>query len=115
MITVYKYHSEPNLLEQYDNRTTIVPELAYYNAINTKNRFEAGERAIIKSPFYAYCYARDIIKGRWPEAEPTIIKKPNYAYMYTKYIIKGRWPEAEPTIMKDEYWWNKYKEQFGIQ
>ena len=90
MLNVYKYHTKPNQLDEYENRVAIIPELAYY-------------------------YARDIIKGIWPEAEPYIMKDPHYAYYYALYRIEGRWEAAEPYIMKDEYWWNKYKTQFGVK
>ena len=111
MINIYDYHSEPNKLDQYDNRLTIVSELAYCHAKMTQQRFEAGEYAIMNSPSWAYLYAKDIIKDRWPEAEPVIMTDPKYAYYYTIKIIKGRWEAAEPVIMKDsEYWiwYNQY-------
>ena len=141
MLNLYKYHTKPEKLDQYENRLTIVPELAYKYAVETNQRFEAGERAIMKDPYYAYLYAlniiegrwreaepyimkdpdyaiqyaRDIIKGRWPEAEPYIMNNPYYAYWYARDIIKGRWPEAEPYIMKTNFYWDNYKNRFGIR
>jgi len=50
------------------------------------------------------------MERRWPEAEPYIMKSPEYAYMYARDIRKkGRWPEAEPYIMKDPESASKYK------
>ena len=54
-------------------------------------------------PYWAYNYARDVIKGRWPEGEPTIAKDPHQAYNYALDVIKGRWPEAEEAMAKSEY------------
>ena len=115
MINLYQYHKKPKMLDQYENRLTIVPELAYYHAKKTKQRFPAGETAIMKNPRSAYGYAINIINDRWQEAEPSIMKSPINAHWYARDIIKGRWPEAEPYIMKDPYEWNNYKSQFGIQ
>ena len=89
MINLYKYHSNPETLEQYNNRTAIIPSLAYNYAIETKQRFPAGE--------------------------PYIMKKPNWAFWYALEIIKGRWPEAEPSIMNHPDYWRWYKKHFGIQ
>ena len=103
-MNIYKYHSEPKTLEQYENRLTIVPELAYNHAIETNQRFEAGEPSIMNHPNWAFWYASDVIEGRWPEAESVIMNDPGYAYRYALDIIKGRWPEAEPSIMKSPTW-----------
>jgi hypothetical protein len=96
-----------------------------------KGRWEDAEPYIKKQPEHAYLYARDILatdpdwtkikgheNGRWPEAEPYIMKSPYHAYWYSIDIIDGRWHEAEPYI-KDStedgnYWWNEYKDYFGI-
>ena len=141
MINLYEYHSKPNSLEQYENRVAIIPRLAYNYAIETKQRFEAGEPAIMKIPYNALWYALYVIKCRWPEAEPAIMKDPWFAYLYAENIIQGRWEagetaimkdslgayeyavniikdrwrEAEPTIMKDPGYWRWYKKHFQIQ
>lgn len=75
MINLYKFHSNPDTLLEYNNRIKLIPELAYD-------------------------YARNVIKSRWPEGEPTIMKDPYWAVMYAQHIIKGRWPDAEPYIIK---------------
>ena len=140
-MNLYNYHSNPNILDQYDNRVAIITELAFKYAEKTNQRFRFGEHAISKDPYYACYYAREIMKCRWPEAEPTIMKDSLYAYCYAKYVIKDRWLEAEPTIMKDPYfayqyalyviksrwceaepyimkkpyYWRCYKDHFGIR
>lgn len=70
---------------------------------------------IIKNdPYYAYKYARDVIKGGWSEAEQYIMKDPFAAYCYARDIIKGRWKEAEPYIMTDSLWWHAYRTEISI-
>lgn len=58
--------------------------------------------------YWAYWYARFVIKGRWPEAEDTIAKDAEWACQYASDVIKGRWPEAEATIAKNAYWAYRY-------
>jgi hypothetical protein len=52
--------------------------------------------------------------GRWPEAEPYIMKDPYDAYRYAKDIIGGRWPEAEPYIKRSPDDWWKYNRIFMV-
>ena len=102
-----------------------------------KDRFPAGEEAILKSnnPFYIIGYAKDVIGDRWPEAEPyiaksaewsleyarnlgsrfpagekTILKRKNVGLMvnYAKEVIKDRWLKAEPYIAKSAEWSLEY-------
>lgn len=67
-------------------------------------RWFEGEKYIIKDPFGAYFYAREIIKGRWPEAEPVIMGELACSVVYAQHVIGGRWLEAEANIMKDPEW-----------
>lgn len=74
------------------------------------DRFPEAELEIIKHPYFAVRYAKEIIKDRWPEAE-SIILTDNYAtYQYIINVIKDRWLEAEKTF--NTYWWSVYKETF---
>ena len=74
----------------------MTPEQAYDNCNGKINK--NLEPFIIKNPYYAYLYARDIIKGRWLKAESIFIKDSHYAYFYALELIKGRWIEAEDII-----------------
>jgi len=91
-----------------------------------KQRILKLEKIILNSPYYAYKYARDIIKGKWPEAEKiisteaytaynyaicilnnnfkdgenVIAEKADYAYYYAYKIIKGPWEDGEEIISK---------------
>jgi hypothetical protein len=62
------------------------------------------EKIIMKHPEYAYCYAREVIKGRWIEAENTISTSSWCSYCYARDVIKDRWIEAENIISTDSYW-----------
>jgi hypothetical protein len=53
------------------------------------------------SPYWAYCFARDVIKGPWPEGEDTISKDAEWSYYYAKAVIKGPWPKGEDVISKE--------------
>ena len=85
------------------------PRLAYYYARKIiEGRWSEGEPIILKSPYWSYEYACNIInKGhvnnmvRWEEAEPIIMNDPEAACLYASMILNSRWPEAEPIIMKD--------------
>jgi hypothetical protein len=81
---------------------------------NYTRNLEPIEHIIKKNPFYAYSYARDVIKERWVEAEDIIKTDSFSAYWYTYYVMKERWIEAEPNIKKGIYWWARYVEIFGI-
>jgi hypothetical protein len=99
------------------------------------------EQIIMTDPFYAYCYASCVIKGRWIEAEPIIATNPHWAYNYAYYVIKGRFERGEaaivtvpyyaywyaydvvkgrfelgePAIKKSAYQWDDYCKHFGIK
>ena len=63
-------------------------------------------------PWWAYEYAKDVIRGRWPEAEATIAKDPYSAYHYARDVIGGRWPEGEAAIAKSPGYAKVYLEAF---
>ena len=73
------------------------PDKAAAWAIKHQQRFPEAEPYIAKDPYWAYRYARDVLKGRWPEVEATIATSPHVC-KYAKDVIKGRWPEGEEAI-----------------
>ena len=80
------------------------PYWAYFYAkYIIKGRWPKGEETIAKDPKWAYFYAEVVIRGRWPEAEK-IIANSRWAYRYARDVIGGRWPEGEETIAKDPEW-----------
>ena len=81
---------------------------AYTLTIKENKRLSELEPIIVKDGFYAYSYARDIIKGRWLEAESVIMQDAYNAYYYSKYVIKGRWLEAEPMLSRNPHYALQY-------
>ena len=76
----------------------------FHMALNKKNAKEEGltpeqESGILKSPEYAYKYAKYVLEGEWVEAEPIILTNIYWAYNYAKNVIGGKWEAAEPLIM----------------
>ncbi len=59
--------------------------------------------------YWAYWYARYIIKGKWPEGEEAIKKHPASAYRYAYYVLGERWPEGEEIISTDKGWNRMYE------
>ena len=100
-MNIYKFHTNPESLDFYEERLTKVPKLAFEHAKSLGRRFLEGEEAIAKDTVYAYEYARYIIKGRFPEGELLIAKNTAYAYSYAVNIIKKRFPGGEAAIAKD--------------
>jgi hypothetical protein len=139
-MNIYKFHTNPESLDHYEERLTKVPNLAYEHAESLLKRFPEGEAAIAKDAWYAYWYARYIIKGRFPEGEAAmakdagwayeyasgvidgsfpegeaaIAKNAKFAYEYAAYVISGRFPEGEPAIAKSE-WKSKYERKFKVK
>lgn len=118
--------------DQITSHTNIIkkfPELAYlYARAFIRGRFIEAEPYMMKDPFRAYMYAKFVLSqdaewtaeenhkgGRWPEAEPYIMKDIEISLYYAEGVIGGRFIDAEPIIRQNEYWWDKYKSEFGIE
>jgi hypothetical protein len=51
-------------------------------------------RRLKARPYYAFLYARNILKGRLPEKlEDVFASDPHSAYLYAKHVVKGPLPE----------------------
>jgi hypothetical protein len=113
MNTTSRILGEARKVRPPTNRELTDPHGAYFYAEEKlrMGRFPEGEPAIATDPYWAYMYARHIIKGRWPEAEATIATSP-WGFPYAWHVIGGRWPEGEATIAKDPIWAEKYLELF---
>jgi len=83
-MNLYKYHNNPEQLDGYEKRAFRVPELAYDLAMEKGKRVPEAEPAIMRNPYLAYHYAREVIGDRWPEAEPVIMRDPKLAYWYAR-------------------------------
>ena len=79
-----------------------------------KGRFELGEPVIAQDHKWAYMYAAYVLEGRFELGEPIIAKNAQYAYYYAHDVLKGRFQLGEPIILKS-IWADEYKEQFNMQ
>jgi hypothetical protein len=77
----------------------MTPHQAYYKCIPNKQRDKDLEQYIIKDSYYAYFYAKNVIKGRWVEAENIISTSPPHIYWYAIDVIKGKLPENMHNMM----------------
>ena len=66
----------------------------------------------LTQPYWAYLYAKDVIKGRWPEGEPVIAREPVLACGYALCVIQGRFPKGEPAIARDPHSTKDYLNAF---
>ena len=66
------------------------PEKAVAWATKHGQRFPEAEAAIANDPFWAYSYAKAVLKGRWPEVEEAIATNPHLAKSYLELF-----PEAK--------------------
>ena len=135
MINFYKLYNKVGLdKEEYDPLFDKLDEVEYTNDLELiahiikkdswyayryaryvmKGRWVEAEPYIMKTTCGAYYYARRVINGRWKEAEPCIMEDPDYAYSYARYVINGRWLEAEPIIEDDGAWWGHYCGYFKL-
>jgi hypothetical protein len=102
-MNIYKFHTNPESLDHYEERLTRVPKLAYEHAKKLGRRFPEGEAVIAKDAKWSYWYAREIIKGRFPEGEAAIAKHAGASFEYA-YYLKKRFPMGESEIAKDAYY-----------
>lgn len=66
-------------------------------------RISELEKIIATDPYYSYCYARDVIKGRWEESEQIIANDSEWSYVYAYEVIKGPFYLCHPIIFNSEY------------
>ena len=76
----------------------------FHKALDKKLVKEEGltpeqESQILKSPEYAYKYAKYVLDGQWAEAEPILLTNLYWAFYYAQNVIEGRWEAAEPLIL----------------
>jgi hypothetical protein len=97
--------------EELDFNEKIILKSSYWSYRYAKDvlreRWLKAESVIQNSSFTALKYAEDIIKGPWPEAESIFCLKPGLSYNYAKLIGK-RFPKGEDWIAKDERFRIKY-------
>ena len=76
----------------------------------SKGIVELNDKAeCLKDAENAYLYARYTLKGkRFEEAEDLIAGNPYYAYCYAKDILRGKFEKGEEAIKKDKTFWQDY-------
>jgi lambda repressor-like predicted transcriptional regulator len=53
------------------------------------------------APYWAYWYAKNVIKGPWPKGEDVISQNCEWSFDYAKYVIKVPFPKGEKVISQD--------------
>lgn len=72
-------------------------------------------------PYYAYLYARNVLRGRLPASlEADFVHDPQSAFLYARDILEGRLPDPVHNGLmmysfgrKDGGWLARYLELFG--
>lgn len=100
MINFYKLYNKPKQLLFHSVYYHLLSKLVRCGmGMISKDEYPNCMNIIRREPYYAYQYARDVLKGRWVEAEPYIMKDRIAAHDYAKYVIGGRWLEYEPELI----------------
>jgi hypothetical protein len=62
---------------------------------NAMSKIDASTAKRLRDrPYYAYLYARNVVKGRLPpKLEEVFVREPRSAYLYAKHVMKGRLPD----------------------
>lgn len=76
---------------------------------------------IKKRPYYAFLYAKNILKGRLPESlEGVLTGDPQSSYLYAKHVLKGPLPDPLFAALmigtwskEDRGYISKYLEEFN--
>ena len=84
------------------NAKASLPRFMGHRVLGGLHQFDFLNARILKAVstnwFYAIQYARDILKDRWVAGEKAIMQDAFEAYSYARWILQGPWPEAEPVI-----------------
>jgi hypothetical protein len=87
--------AEPQIL------TDPIAALRYAREVFEGEDWPEFEALYYQDPKSSYWYAQDIIKGRFRRAEPFIVKSPEWAYFYARIILGTPWPEAETMFLEE--------------
>lgn len=69
------------------------------------------ESRLRKRPYYAFLYAKNILKDRLPEhLEDVLTGDPQSSYLYAKYVMKGRLPDPLHAALAIGSWEGENKE-----
>lgn len=101
-MNLYKYYTQPEILSGYNDRTFLIPYLAYgwlLNNTEPKSDVERAEKCIAKEGYFSYEYANNVL-GRFKLGEPAIAKNAVLSLQYADEVLYGRFELAEPYIKK---------------
>jgi hypothetical protein len=120
MINLYNYYTDSTLLLGYEHQADYIPFLAIQLAKQLgdwkyRTQHPKGFKIITKSPYEAYCYAIEVLKGKFPEGEEAIAQDAELSYFYTTEILHHEFPEGEETIKTDPLLYNSYKKYIDNQ
>ena len=107
-MNLYNLHSNPESLDLYGKVTETNPDFFWEKYKNKPEELKKREKYIAKSPFYAYSYAKNILKGPFPTGEEAIAKKAEYSYYYADTVIERPFPAGEEAIATDQYYAIEY-------
>ena len=109
-LNLYKYHSDPESLDGFDEYMHQNPDVAYDIALNRGHASEQLEDAIATDAWYSYLYAKDVLKGeRVEKIEDAIATDAYYSYLYARDVLSGeRFEKGEDAIATSalySYWY----------
>jgi len=95
---IYEKSKELDLSEE---EVEIISKNSRYSRLyaqDIQERFELGEKAISKSAFQSYLYAKNILGKRFELGEKAIAKHPNYSLLYAKEVLCDEFEMGEDAI-----------------
>jgi hypothetical protein len=107
-LDLYDIHPDKENAPHRDVAYDRVPELVWERYWDQPKELKKRERALARSPEYAFHYALDVLGGPFPAGEPAIAREAQYAYKYARYVLKEPWPAGEPAIAGDPYYAYRY-------
>lgn len=82
------------------------------------DRWPEAERLILKDEWSVFRYIQRVsqrrLGWRWEAGEQVLMKSPKWAYFYAKDVLGRQWEEAEPCILADPHYDPLYRSHFGL-
>ena len=87
-MNLYKFHADPKSLLHHDIAHEKVPAVFWDKYEDNPDELKKREATIAKDPYYAYLYARHVLKKPFPLGEAAIAKDTYCAYQYAHEVLK---------------------------
>ena len=84
-MNLYKFHPDPENAPYREWAYENVPALIWERYSDEPEELKKRERVLAKDAYYAYWYARDVLKGSFPAAEDTIANS-HYVVAYYQLL-----------------------------